>query len=88
MNVAQIEAILESEMQELIPDYDYDYDPVLGPCVYVLEYGVYMSRNCGATIKSLKTPSIVCATHMHNRILPVVAKHAVNKWRVDWQVID
>ncbi len=87
MNVAQIEAIKESEMPALISDDDDVEDPVLGPCVYVLEYGIYVSRNCCVAIKSLETPAIVCATHMHDRILPVV-KHAVNKRRVDWQVID
>ncbi len=48
---------------------------------------VYVSRNCSAAIKGLETRAIVCATHLHDRILPEVAKHAVNKRHVDWQVI-
>ncbi len=77
MNVAQIEAIQKSEMPELISDDDDVEDPVQGPYVYVQEYGVYVSRNCSAAIKSLETRAILCATHLHNRILPEVNTHSV-----------
>ncbi len=77
MNAAQVEAIQESEMPELISDDDDVEDPVQGPYVYVPEYGVYVSRNCSAAFKSLETRAILCATHLHDSILPEVNTHSV-----------
>ena len=54
MNVAQIEAIQDSEMPELISDDDDVEDPVRGPYGYVPEYGVNVNRNCSAAMKSWK----------------------------------
>jgi hypothetical protein len=40
-------------------------------------------------MKSFETHTVVCATHMHNLLLPLVVKHAMKKLHaVDWRVID